>query len=330
MSVLGAILGAVGSTALSSGQGALGYGINELFGVHKHAERRQLEQQDKLNALSYQWNKKQMDYAQQLEKDMYSYTFDMNKPEAIKNLIKKAGLNPGLMYGNSAGVSGATVGSPSGAGYNSQAANEADIIRSNMAITEMGLQMAKLKSEIDLNKSAANKNNADAGLSEAKTKTEDQVRDAFIANIFYEGKIKWFESIIHDIKLTWGNFEGKEEGKDYNLYWWNDKIYGSIGIPDKLRLTLFGDELRTAIEASGALRDNHIANTALTNEKTKYLYLEIMADIAQKKASAAESKAKELQALWSTGEYVNWKNILESSTEALNTIMKLVMSAAGM
>ena len=68
MSVFGAILGAVGTSALSAGQGAMGYGINELFGVRQHAQRQQLKQQAKLNALNFQWNKYQMNYAQQLEK----------------------------------------------------------------------------------------------------------------------------------------------------------------------------------------------------------------------------------------------------------------------
>lgn len=325
MSVIGAIAGAVGSTALSAGQGALGYGINELFGVRKHAQRQQLKQQNKLNALAFEWNKRQMNYAQQLEKDMYSYTFDMNKPEAIKNLIKEAGLNPALLYGNSAGVSGASVGTGRGAGFNSQAANEAEIIRSNMAITEMGLQMAKLKSEIELNESAANKNNADAGLSGAKTKTEEQVRDAFVANIYYEGMTKWYENLMNDIKMTWGR-SGLKKGVDFQVHTYGDKmgIYGSIEVPDNLRYTLFGEELLNGIDASGALKDNYIANSALTNEKTKYLFLEIMADISQKKASAAEAKARELQALWNIGEHVNWKTIFESGVDATNTILDLI------
>ncbi len=313
--------------------GVLGYGIGEIFGHNKRARRQQLEQQDKLNALSFQWNKRQMDYAQQLEKQMYQFTFDMNKPEALKNLYKEAGLNPALMYGTSAGgVQGTSVGGGRGAGYNSQAANEAEIIQSNLALQEMGLQMAKLQSEIDVNKSIAEKNKADAGLSSSKTKTEDQVRDAFIANIYYEGKTKWLEYVMRELKLTYGDSQGKIKGVDYKIHYYHDTmdIYGAIGIPENLKYTIFGDELLSAIDASKALTGNHIANTALTNEKTKYLYLEILADIAAKESQAALNKAKELESKWQIGEHVNWKTILDSSVDALNTIMKVLMSTAGM
>ena len=108
MSNIGQSAAASAGSQIGSGiGGVLGYGIGEIFGHNKRARKQQLEQQDKLNALSFQWNKRQMDYAQQLEKQMYQYTFDMNKPEAMKNLFKEAGLNPALMYGtNASGVSG--------------------------------------------------------------------------------------------------------------------------------------------------------------------------------------------------------------------------------
>ncbi|MEM1986718.1 MAG: hypothetical protein QXQ24_08280 [Nitrososphaeria archaeon] len=312
--------------------GVLGYGIGELFGHNKRARRQQIEQQDKLNALSFQWNKKQMDYAQQLEKQMYQYTFDMNKPEALKNLYKEAGLNPALMYGTSAGgVQGTSVGGGRGAGYNSQAANEAEIIHSNLALQEMGLQMAKLRSEIDVNKSVANRNNADADLSGAKTKTEEQQRDAFVSKLYYDGKLSWLESIMQKLKLTIGGSHVLENG-NYNIVQDDEgspKIYGGFSVPADISTSIFGREIISAVEASEALADNYIANTALTDEKSRYLFMEVMAEIAQKKASAAESKARELQALWQIGEHVNWKTILESGVEAVNTIMNLLGTAYG-
>lgn len=324
-----AFLNEAGSQIGSGIGGVLGYGIGEIFGHNRRARRQQLEQQNKLNALAFEWNKRQMNYAQELEKQMYQYTFDMNKPEALKNLYKEAGLNPALMYGTSAsGVSGTSVGGAKSGGYSSQAANESEIIQSNLALSEMGLQLSKLRSEIEVNKSIANRNNADAGLSGAKTRTEDQVRDAFIANLFYEGKLKWLEVIKEDIKLSgWSddgntNFAVKIVGDKFQLY-------GGIDIPYKAKDSLFGREILAAVQASEALANNHIANTALTNEKTFWYFKEMMADIAMKDAAAAEAKAKELQALWQIGEHVNWKTIFEAGVEALNTTLNVVSSAYG-
>lgn len=323
MSVIGAIAGAVGSTALSAGQGALGYGINELFGVRRHAQKQQLEQQNKLNALSFEWNKRQMNYAQELEKQMYQYTFNMNKPEALKNLYKEAGLNPALMYGTSAsGVSGTSVGGGRGAGYNSQAANENEIIQSNLALQEMGLQMAKLRSEIDVNKSIADKNKADAGLSKAKTKTEDEQRAAFIAKLYYDGKLSWFETLVKEIKLNTPSDEGVTEIKAKIVH--DDLIlYGGVAMPEKITQSLFGREIISAIEQSEALADNQIATAALANEQTKHYYTKLMAEIAALKSQSAVNLAKELESKWNIGEHVNWKQILESATSAINTIFKL-------
>ena len=259
---------------------------------------------------------------------MYGYTFDMNKPEAIKNLIKEAGLNPALMYGNSAGVSGTSVGTGRGAGYNSQAANEAEIIQSNLALSEMGLQLSKLRSEIEVNKSIANRNNADAGLSKSKTKTEDEQRDAFIAKLYYDGGLSWLETIYKQLKLIGFaedgnlNFELETIGSKSN-------IYGEIKVPYDLTKTLFGKEILSAVHASEALKDNYVADTALTNEKLSWYFTEMMAEIAMKDAAAAEAKARELQALWQIGEHVNWKTILESGVDAVNTIMDLIGTAYG-
>ncbi|MEM0173217.1 MAG: hypothetical protein QXI16_01770 [Sulfolobaceae archaeon] len=324
-----AFLNEAGSQIGSGIGGVLGYGIGEIFGHNRRARRQQLEQQNKLNALAFEWNKRQMNYAQELEKQMYQYTFDMNKPEALKNLYKEAGLNPALMYGTSAsGVSGTSVGGGRGAGYNSQAANEAEIIQSNLALSEMGLQLSKLRSEIEVNKSIANRNNADAGLSGAKTKTEEEQRDAFISKLYYDGRLSWLENIYKELKIV-GFAEDGNLNFRLETIGSKSNIYGEVKVPYDLTKTLFGREILSAVHASEALTNNHIANTALTNEKLSWYFKEMMAEIAMKDAAAAEAKAKELQALWQIGEHVNWKTILESGVDAVNTIMNLLGTAYG-
>lgn len=310
--------------------GVLGYGIGEIFGHNARARKQQIEQQNKLNELAFRWNKHQMNYAQELEKQMYQFTFDMNKPEALKKLYKEAGLNPALMYGTSAsGVSGTSVGGAKSGGYSSQAANEAEIIHSNMAIAEMGLQLSKLRSEIDVNKSIAESNRSTAKLNEAKTKTEDDQRAAFIAKLYYEGKLSWFETLIQEIKLNTPGDEGVTEIKAKIVH--DDLVlYGGVAMPEDVKKSLFGKEIITALKASEALADNHIANTALTNEQLEYYYTQLMAEIAVKQTQAAVNLAKKLETEWETGEYVNWKNILESAVDAVNALYSLFPSPAKM
>lgn len=336
MGAFGAMLGQIGKQAATEAGaqvgsgigGVLGYGIGELFGHNRRARRQQLQQQDKLNALSYEWNKRQMNYAQELEKGMYNYTFEKNKPENLKNLYKEAGLNPALMYGTSAGgVQGTSVGGGRTGNYNSQAASEGEIIQGNMALQQMGLQMAKLRSEIDVNKSVAERNRSGARLDNAKTKTEDEQRDKFIAKLYYDGKISFLESLLRDLKFS--GVSGDEP--NYSMQVIGDKfqLYGNIQVPTDIKDSLFGREIMSAILASEALADNHIANAALTNEKLTWYFKEMMADVAMKDANAAEAKAKELQNLWQIGEHVNWKTFLESGVDAVNTIMNLLSTAYG-
>lgn len=325
-----AFLSEAGSQIGTGIGGVLGYGIGEIFGHNKRARRQQLEQQNKLNALAFEWNKRQMNYAQELEKQMYQFTFDMNKPEALKNLYKEAGLNPALMYGTSAsGVSGTSVGGAKSGSYSSQAANESEIIQSKMAIMEMGLQLEKIKSDIKVNESVADLNKSSAELNKAKTKTEDEQRAAFIAKLYYDGKLSWFETLIQEIKFNTPAEDGEIEIKAKIV---NDDliIYGGVAMPENIKKSLFGKEIITALKASDALANNHIANTALTNEQLKYYYTELMAELAVQQSQAAVNLAKKLESEWETGEYTNWKNILESAVSAVNALFTLFPSPAKM
>lgn len=132
-----------------------------IFGLinEKHEDKRQLEQQEKLQQLQMRGQKSMGKFNQKLGEEMWDYT---NYENQMKH-IKAAGLNPGLLYGKGGGggvtasvapgnVSGAEA--PRGTGKEIQ-----EMAGMGMQI---GLQAEALKSQIEVNKSIANLNNTTA------------------------------------------------------------------------------------------------------------------------------------------------------------------------
>ena len=145
--------------ALQTGS-ALINGNPEAFGLNY--DKKQLKQQQKLQDLQIKGNKEMINYSSEMQRKMWEYTNYGNQRKQMEN----AGLNPALMYQLSGtGVTGTASGNVS-AGNSSDAASRqlADLQSEGMA-----LQLAKLASEIDVNKSVAEVNRANAGLSGART-----------------------------------------------------------------------------------------------------------------------------------------------------------------
>ena len=111
--------------------------------------------------------------------------------------LKEAGLNPALMYGMSgAGGSTGTMGSVAGGNTPSSA----QIRANNQAAQGYAMQLAKLQSEIDVNKSVANINNKSAEKAEADTKTTNDSREIFIENLRQAGIENWLRNEIEGYK----------------------------------------------------------------------------------------------------------------------------------
>lgn len=100
----------LGSTAASSGVGFIGNGLSQLFGLSwspKKAMEEQLKYNKELMALQNQYQQQAAAQSQQYAKDYWDYTNAENQVKHLKN----AGLNIGLMYGQSgAGGMGASGG----------------------------------------------------------------------------------------------------------------------------------------------------------------------------------------------------------------------------
>ena len=115
------------------------------------------------------YNKESAAQNQEYAKEMFQYTGAAAK---VKQL-KEAGLNPGLIYGMGTNASGSTTGAADIAATGLGTAPNVTGNRANkIAQTGMLLQLSKLQSEIDLNKSEAEANKAKASLENLQTNTE--------------------------------------------------------------------------------------------------------------------------------------------------------------
>lgn len=123
-----------------------------IFGLNNSSE--QMSNQKYLMGLQHKYNEESADYAQGRAYDMWLKT---NYPAQVEQM-EKAGLNPALMYGMGVG-GGGTISGAQGQGT-SQPTDRS--IEMKMRGQEMGLQLANLASQIKLNESQANKNNAEA------------------------------------------------------------------------------------------------------------------------------------------------------------------------
>lgn len=159
--------------------------LNILNGIVSQSDSSK-QQQYQLDLMQKQWeyNQKGMQEQVAAQKELFDYTGPQHRVEQLK----AAGLNPGLIYGMGGG-GGAVTGSiaapqVSGGG----APNVAQSTANKTAMLGMMLSFEKLKSEIELNKSAAAVNEASANLKAgAETElTKSQTIGQDIQNKFNE------------------------------------------------------------------------------------------------------------------------------------------------
>ena len=172
----------------------------------------------------------------------------------------------------------------------------------------MGLQLAKLQSEIKVNESIANKNNAES-------QTTIESRPAVIENLNQMGIEKYLENTVNEWKISGNNTLMAQLG--YN------------GSGKGLTLELDKNAFIVKEAAVGLLKaeaeaGNANANTLLNNEKAKTVWGEYLNSIAHADADMIKAKAQELMTDYLTGNVVNWKSILEMGFSGVNSLSKLV------
>lgn len=146
------ILGMVGQ-----GVGA----VSSIGGALMQNTRRKQQMSDQRELMDVQ-NKNQMalnEQGQKLAQENWDYTNAENQRRHYEN----AGLNVGLMYGGSGAGGTLSSGSGGGAAGGSAPTQQNEMGQAGKDLGIMGIQMAQLQSQVELNKALANKANADAG-----------------------------------------------------------------------------------------------------------------------------------------------------------------------
>ena len=151
---MGFDIGTIGQgAAMQAASGLVGTGLGLL--LEGHNDRRQLTQQGKLNELSVKSQKELLEAQRQKELQMWQ---DTNYSAQIEQM-KKAGVNPALLYGQSGGGGTTTGGSGQGINNTGAPTGGGEIL----AMQGMGLQSQMIQANIELAKSQANLNNVKAG-----------------------------------------------------------------------------------------------------------------------------------------------------------------------
>jgi len=239
------------------------------------AGSRQQGQQQELMDYQNKLNWKTMDKSQRLQKDMYEYTGYGSKVRQMK----EAGLNPALMYGGS-GAGGGTTGSGAALGVSGgQAPNAA-------ANIGMGLQLAKLRSEIAVNESVAKVNEAEAT---KKTTVDTQKTTAEITNLSEITKNEVVKRKLLEIEAT-----GKNIQNEIAMFTKDS----SMTIIEEQARKLEGEANSAISEAMSDRADAQVKTATVDTiiEQTNATLAKTMADIIKIKADTevSEEKAREI------------------------------------
>ena len=301
MSFIGMLGAQVGAGVASSASEYFQRGADKVFGIDRKQE--QIDQQRKLQELQIQGNKNMLDYSSMKQREMWDYTNYSNQ----RKHMEEAGLNPAMMYGMSGG-GGTTVGNPSGSVNGGTASTDSQLRANEIASQGMALQLAKLQSEIKVNESIANKNNAES-------QTTNESRPAIVENLNQMGIGKYLENTVNEWKIS-GN-SSLMENLGYN------------GSGKGLSVELSKDAFMPKEAAVGLLKaeaeaGNANANALLSNEKAKTVWGEYLNSVAHADADMIKAKAQELMTDYLTGNVVNWKSILEMGFNGVNSLSKLV------
>lgn len=287
--------------------GAMNWLDEALFGDKRR--KQQIKQQQKLTDIQTAANKELADYGMGISKEMFEYT----GYGAQRRQMEEAGLNPALMYGH-AGAGGTTTSASAGQASGSQASNETQRKEADMQAIGMGLQMQKQMAEIRLLNAQAKEHEAGAGLKSEQKTTEANKRDILIENLKQEGIGDWIQNIE---KLYLHNpYKDNEIQLFRNVtYNTNTAIQGQ---------SLFTREVTNAILKTEAETGNEIAQAALSNEKAKIVYQELLVAMQNADANTTRAKAIELAAMWDTGEMTNWKTWVDTGAKAINSISNII------
>lgn len=297
---------------LSLGMGVGGALMDSLDIGGNRMRRKQIEQQQKLTDIQTNANKELADYGMGISKEMFDYT----GYGAQRKQMEEAGLNPALMYGQ-AGAGGTTASAGAGTAGIGHASDEASQKIASAQAKGMGLQLAKLQSEVAINKAQAKKLDAEAVNLGEKTTTEIEQRDVMIEALKQQGYGNWLDNVRKD-------FLNKPISDD-SIEMYGNKIYGTTGLQ---KMSAFTQEISAGIAKGLADAGNAEAQALLNNKRAEGYWTELLNAVKHADADAMKAAAIKLSAEWTTGEFTNWKTWVDTGIDAVNTLTNIVGTGA--
>lgn len=320
----GAIMGEVGSV------------IGELTGSRKRKEQQQIAQQQKLTDMQLAANKDAANYSQQLQREMFNHTFkttsEYNSPEATMKRMREAGLNPAMAYGMSGAGGGTGQGQIGGAGASGVGAGAADsptaTRMADLQTAQMGLNLENLKSQIKVNEAQAFKTAQEGNKVQEEVITTIESRDPLVQKLIEDGKGQWLENIKREWEMEHSG--RKDDPNELTLNAWGNHIYGMVEVlGDSLYNRSIVADITKAYADTRSADSSATANmamAALTNEKTKYYWQEILIAMKDADTKRIMANAQKLATEWNTGEYTNWKTWVGAGADVLNGAAKAIIS----
>lgn len=273
-------LALAGQAAGAATTGLLGMALGRIDANWQ--DKRQLRQQGQLQQMQIAGQKEMMNYQQQKAYDMWLKT----GPEAQKNQLKEAGLNPALMYGMS-GAGGGTMTAPTGNVSGGQAAGSSGEVAQMMGLM---LQNKMTASQIRVNEAQAENIAADT---EKKKGVETEEAKSRIVNNQLESIIKKYAGDEageqFKIKQGWRSVESETYGTELEARQANAKVLYDLWIDGKLHEKsnweiekLLLDNAKTREETKNIQKQWEILEENLKGAKLSNIILELEKDLQTK------------------------------------------------
>lgn len=279
--------------------------------LEKHEDQRQYNQQKKLQDLQIQGQQAMGQFNTGLAKQMWDYTNFENQ----KKHLEAAGLNPGLMYGMGGG-GGATTSTPTGNVNGADAPSGTGHEVQDMA--GMGMQLAAqtqlIQSQIEVNKSIANKNNTEAdftgGVQTANTTADTSLKNTQVQSLTQGITNQKTQNALMQAQTVVQNMTAENIQTD------TKKLEDQIAILDQdveiSRATINQKIEILRQQATGAILQNEATKVGinLTKEQIK----NVAQQIENSKTNQQQMMAQIQQALSSAGLMDKEKSLLTAQT----------------
>lgn len=317
--------------------GAVGSGLSNI-GSGKRARKlvqQQEQSQSRLNEqaaqLGYDYGELAADSAHERSLALQQNQADLTSYKAQVADLKEAGANPALALaggGASVGSGGGAMGGSGGSG--GRAGGAAEAAEQELQRKGLALELGKVAQEGYLIKAERDKAKAEKAQIEAETKGIEQQNESFESTNALQDELIKQQAVAHFIdnaRKHWENVQNKEARGGYHSEW-NETLGADVAIYGN---SYFNERITNEIIEAYSRIDNNNAVTALTSEKQKYYFQQILNETINAEANRSKAESERIKALaqklaaeFHTGDYVNWKTWVDTGEKVLGAITELI------